>query len=208
VREKPTHVIKSMLSALVAFTDDARRTVRLFPGLPRCVDASHLTRSLAGGATILTSRRRGRGTRQVAAQAGAVLRYLLCVPHDTWNKMHVEVVSTMTVALGSLIRSDDPDLFAEAVRACSWLHDSNPQTLHRLVWRATRARLRLRTLAVPVDSALLPLMGLLVLIGAQDSVRHQHRPSGVRLPRHRVGDCAQDLGATVACGTRRAPAWG
>lgn len=41
VREKPTHVIKSMLSALVAFTDDARRTVRLSPGLTHSLDAPH-----------------------------------------------------------------------------------------------------------------------------------------------------------------------
>ena len=166
--------------------------------------------SLAGSATILTKGGDDvwRGTRQVAAQAGAVLRYLLCVQHDTWNKMHVEVVSTMAVALGSLIRSDDPHLFAEAVRACAWLHDSNPQTLHRFVWRATRARLRPRTLAVPADAALLSLTGVRVLIGAQDCVRHQHRPSGVRLPRHRVGYRAQDLGAAFARGTRRAPAWG
>jgi xanthosine utilization system XapX-like protein len=83
-----------------------------------------------------------------AAQAAAVLRYLLCAPHDTWNKMHVEVVSTLVLALGSLLRSDNRELFAEAVRSCAWLHDCNPQTLHRCAACLARAPPKLSLIGI------------------------------------------------------------
>lgn len=46
-----------------------------------------------------------RGGRQVATDAANVLRFMMCVSHDTWSKMHQQVAGTLLLALARLLRS-------------------------------------------------------------------------------------------------------
>eukprot|EP00241_Pyramimonas_parkeae_P004198 CAMPEP_0114270160 /NCGR_PEP_ID=MMETSP0058-20121206/27074_1 /TAXON_ID=36894 /ORGANISM="Pyramimonas parkeae, CCMP726" /LENGTH=850 /DNA_ID=CAMNT_0001388847 /DNA_START=251 /DNA_END=2803 /DNA_ORIENTATION=- len=69
---------------------------------------------------------------KVATDAANVLRFMMCVSHDTWSKMHQQVAGTLLLALARLLRSQRAVVFAEGCRAALWLVESNPQTVHRI----------------------------------------------------------------------------